>query len=399
MTKNTNIRLTAELLENKKSFLMFCFFVASMMNTVNIIAKDEGDLNEETIIEHRKIGGPYQQVSHIPGPAAPHTSVSGASGGGTGRTTLTQYSVLLGEGTSPVNFAVPGNTGIPLVSTGAASDPAFGTALVLGGGTGLTSATAYAVLTGGTNSTAPFQSVASTGATGSVLTSTGSASLPTFQTWTTNVQVFTTTGAGVYTPTSGMKYVVVEAIAGGGGSGGGAGTTLFASAGGGSGSYSRKVLTAAQVGTTMAYVVGTGGTAGASGGGAGAAGVATTFGGTWVTTNPGSGSATASAATLAGGAGGALGTGGIVAGFAGYGTVANGGGTYPASPSGAGGNTILGQGGYPVMMNGTGATPGTSGQGYGSGAGGGTAGIATPAVFLGGTGAQGAIVVTEYILA
>lgn len=49
------------------------------------------------------------------------------------------------------------------------------------GGTGVTSATAYAVLCGGTTSTAPFQSVASVGTLGQVLTSNGAGALPTFQ--------------------------------------------------------------------------------------------------------------------------------------------------------------------------------------------------------------------------
>ena len=49
------------------------------------------------------------------------------------------------------------------------------------GGTGLASATAYAVLCGGTTSTGAFQSVASVGSAGQVLTSNGAGALPTFQ--------------------------------------------------------------------------------------------------------------------------------------------------------------------------------------------------------------------------
>lgn len=49
------------------------------------------------------------------------------------------------------------------------------------GGTGLASATAYAVLCGGTTSTGAFQSVASVGTAGQVLTSNGAGALPTFQ--------------------------------------------------------------------------------------------------------------------------------------------------------------------------------------------------------------------------
>lgn len=78
--------------------------------------------------------------------------------GCTGLGSLTLHSVLLGEGTSNVAFAVPGAAGIPLVSTGASSDPAFGTATVPGGGTGQTTLTAGALLTG--NGTSAVTSIA-----------------------------------------------------------------------------------------------------------------------------------------------------------------------------------------------------------------------------------------------
>lgn len=56
------------------------------------------------------------------------------------------------------------------------------TLTVSNGGTGLSSATAYAVLCGGPSSTGNFQSVASVGTSGQVLTSNGAGALPTFQT-------------------------------------------------------------------------------------------------------------------------------------------------------------------------------------------------------------------------
>ena len=49
------------------------------------------------------------------------------------------------------------------------------------GGTGISSATAYAILCGGTTSTAPIQSIAALGSVGDVLTSNGANNLPTFQ--------------------------------------------------------------------------------------------------------------------------------------------------------------------------------------------------------------------------
>lgn len=53
--------------------------------------------------------------------------------------------------------------------------------VVADGGTGNSTATAYAVQCGGTTSTGAHQSIASVGTTGQVLTSTGPGSLPTFQ--------------------------------------------------------------------------------------------------------------------------------------------------------------------------------------------------------------------------
>lgn len=56
--------------------------------------------------------------------------------------------------------------------------------VVSDGGTGLSSATAYAVLCGGTTSTGALQSIAGVGTSGQVLTSNGAGALPTFQTAT-----------------------------------------------------------------------------------------------------------------------------------------------------------------------------------------------------------------------
>ena len=55
-------------------------------------------------------------------------------------TGLTQYNVLLGQGSTTIGLAAPTATsGIPLISQGNAAYPAFGTAVVAGGGTGATS--------------------------------------------------------------------------------------------------------------------------------------------------------------------------------------------------------------------------------------------------------------------
>jgi hypothetical protein len=63
-------------------------------------------------------------------------------------TGLTQYNVLVGAGSTTITKVAPGATGIPLVSQGAAADPAFSTAVVGGGGTGATSLTDGGILLG-----------------------------------------------------------------------------------------------------------------------------------------------------------------------------------------------------------------------------------------------------------
>lgn len=97
-------------------------------------------------------------------------------------TGLTNHNVLVGAGTATITKVAPSATsGVPLISQGAAADPAFGTAVVAGGGTGKTSFTAYSVICAGTTATAAFQNVSGLGTTGQVLTSNGAAALPTWQ--------------------------------------------------------------------------------------------------------------------------------------------------------------------------------------------------------------------------
>lgn len=95
---------------------------------------------------------------------------------------------------------------------------------------------------------------------------------------TCNIQ--TLSGSGTYTPTSGMKFIIVEMCAGGGGSGGvsAAAGVIVTSASGAPGGYLRFMMTAAQVGASLSYGVGAAGAAGTSTPGAGGAGGATTFG-------------------------------------------------------------------------------------------------------------------------
>jgi hypothetical protein len=96
--------------------------------------------------------------------------------------TTVQYSSLVGGASNTITSVAPSATaGVPLVSTGNASDPSFSTAVVAGGGTGATSFTAYTPICGGTSGGAALQSVASVGTAGQVLTSNGAGMLATFQ--------------------------------------------------------------------------------------------------------------------------------------------------------------------------------------------------------------------------
>jgi hypothetical protein len=77
------------------------------------------------------------------------------SRGGTGQATLTSHAVLVGAGTSGVGSIAGnvGNNGLPLVSQGAAADPAFGT-ISFGAVTGTLGATQFPALTGDITSVA-----------------------------------------------------------------------------------------------------------------------------------------------------------------------------------------------------------------------------------------------------
>lgn len=120
-------------------------------------------------------------------------------------TGLTAHNVLLGEGTATVGLVAPSSTsGVPLISQGASSDPAFGTAVVAGGGTGDTSFTAYMPICGGTTSTGALQSV-TTGTAGYVLTYVSSAALPTWQASGASLTVDGDTGSA--TPSGGTLTI------------------------------------------------------------------------------------------------------------------------------------------------------------------------------------------------
>jgi len=87
--------------------------------------------------------------------------------------TLGNTAIQLGNTVSTLNNMTFANVTISSVST---------PITVTQGGTGVSNATAYAVITGGTTSTGAFQTVSGTGTSGQVLTSNGAGALPTWQT-------------------------------------------------------------------------------------------------------------------------------------------------------------------------------------------------------------------------
>lgn len=211
-----------------------------------------------------------------------------------------------------------------------------------------------------------------------------------------NVQTFNPGGSYTYTPTTGMSYCIVECVGSGGGGGGvtsGSGVSA-AAGGGGGGAYAKSVLSAATVGASQTITVGSGGAGGAAGNNNGSNGAASSFG-SLVSADGGSGgfgSATSATTPAFGiyGAGGGSGTGQLIkngdSGLLGLSW-----GTGQIGIGGQGGNSFYGIGGEQLVN-----LPGANGFNYGSGGGGAASGN-TGAV-AGGNGADGIVIVTEYIV-
>lgn len=147
---------------------------------------------------------------------------------------ITQHDILVGGASNAVTSVAPSATsGVAVISQGAAADPTFGTVVVAGGGTGVTSFTdTNALLCSGTTTTGALQDVASV-ATGQVLTSAGTSTLPAWSatpsvtsitlgggsalnayqsgTWTPTMVGQSTAGTTTYTVQSGI-YVKIGLI-------------------------------------------------------------------------------------------------------------------------------------------------------------------------------------------
>lgn len=199
-----------------------------------------------------------------------------------------------------------------------------------------------------------------------------------------------TVGSGTYTPTTGMKKVLAIAV-GGGGAGAGGLNTDSAGGGGGGGGTCIRLLSAAQISTSKAYVVGAGGVA------SGAAATATTLDTAGALLNAGAGGAGTAGAVFAavgaqqavGGAGGTATNGDLnIPGEGGsIGTPFDG----TSGMGGNGGRSVFGFGGAVGGSNIVGATGGA----YGGGGSGGHASATQDRD--GGNGAAGIMYLIEFI--
>ncbi len=213
------------------------------------------------------------------------------------------------------------------------------------------------------------------------------------------VKTFSFSANATYTPTSGTRYVLIEMCGAGGGGGGSQNSTVGTSGGGGG--YIKQLLTAAEVGASLALVVPAGGAGGGTNA-VGTAGSATTVSTPSnvivLTANGGAGGAAGSATTNSMNSGVAGGSASVSSGSVTYtGLYITGGGSSPAfivvdcvgsetgfNPLGTPGRSIAGGG----FVN-------ASGNGFGSG-GGGACSNASGGNRSGGAGTSGVVFITEY---
>lgn len=272
---------------------------------------------------------------------------------------------------------------------------------VASGGTGQTTLTNHGVLVGASTSAITQLAV---GTTGTVLTGVTGAD-PSFQAIASfsSIVIQTFTATGTYTPTTGMKFCVIEVVGGGGGGGGaeisGSNATIAVGGGGGGGGYARKMFSAATIGASQSVTIGAAGAAGASTPANGGTGGTTSIGALISATGGtgGVGGAATAGGFSPGGGGGA----GASGSFNTTGSPGGGGigsaitGVYSVASGGFGGSTFFGGG--TLAVGGTSVTlGGNAGNSYGGGGGGGSvSGINAGAP--GGAGAAGIVVVTEFI--
>lgn len=401
-------------------------------------------------IDSSVIGGTTPAAGHFTTVDA--TTPVAVTSGGTGRNALTANAVIIGEGSSQVNFASPAAAGTLLASNGVAADPTFQTkaaltiassginsditsltglttALSVGqGGTGRQTLTNHGVLVGAAAAAISQTAAGTTGqmllgvtgadpafgnnptitggtidgaviggttpAAGTFTNLTASGTLAGFAGRLLNTRVL---GAGTYTPTAGTNSVIVEVV-GGGGAGGGAAANNGSGGGGGSGSFARARFTSAFSGVTV--TLGAAGTPGAAGANNGGAGGTTTFGALVSCPGGGGGTGTANSVSASFAAGGAAGVAPTISGGTPLVSTAGTVGSYGqvggnGNLGGAGAFSFLGSGGTPTISSGAASSAGATGSGNGSGGSGASAGSSGSAQ-AGGAGVIGAVIVYEY---
>ena len=195
---------------------------------------------------------------------------------------------------------------------------------------------------------------------------------------------------------SNLKYVIVEMVGGGGGGGGAATNSTISSGGGGGGGagYARKIISNSVLNSTESVVIGVGGSGGLVGADGGVGGISL-FGGYCSATGGNYGEGTNSGGIPGSGGGGGIGMGGDINCKGQGGSAGNtGSGSGIIKQSGTGGSSVLG-GGAESFSNDGNSVSGTNGGQYG---GGGSGGYDHPSgsPTIGGAGASGVVIVTEY---
>ena len=219
------------------------------------------------------------------------------------------------------------------------------------------------------------------------------------------IRVFTTSGS--YVPTPGMTVCVAEPVGGGGGGGacGASGSYNMGGGGGGSGGYSRRRLTAAQIGASQPITIGAGGTGAAVGTANGTPGGDTYMGASFATAlcaarggSPGFSALDSGAQATGSGGAGAVTTGAVGDFVAGGDPGQNGmwmNNQTSLGQPGGGGSSVFGGGGRTQNVTASTGQVGANATNYGSGGAGAGVVIAAGA-FAGGNGSPGVLVITEW---
>lgn len=245
---------------------------------------------------------------------------------------------------------------------------------------------------------------AGVGSNGQVFTSNGGGSPPSWQnlpsTSISQVVLRVFTSSGSYVPTSGMKYCIAEGVGGGGGGGSTVATgaaLVSAGGGGGGGGYFRSRFTAAQIGAAQTVNIGAGGAGATPANTQGTAGGTTSLG-VLASAGGGIGGSRGGASVVSVGDGGQSAS-TLNGDFTARGNAGGIGmcfyvGTTSAGAGGNGGDSLLGGGG-----NALGGSVGAAGSNATAPGGGGSGAYSMPSGtgYNGGNGADGIVIITEYI--